>query len=128
MILKLKCVPLVMYSLEVLDLNITFLNSLDILLINAFAKIFKTFDHDILYSCMFYLKCLPLRFIYYTRRINFLYKLSKSENSVLMTWSRAGGRTELAGLHSLLNLTVCSPSSLRRDIWNCFSVSLGNIV
>ena len=122
------CVPLVMYSLEALELNITFLNSLDNLLINVFAKIFKTFNRDILHSCMFYLNCLPLRYVYYNRRYNFLHKLSKSDNSVLMTWSRVFGKIELAKLCSSLNVSVCSHANIKKDIWNRFALSLGNVI
>ena len=49
------CVPIAMYSVEALDLNVSLLNSLDNLLFQAFCKIFKTFDRDTVKWCMFYM-------------------------------------------------------------------------
>jgi len=49
------CIPVVMHSLDSVNLNATSLNILDRLIVNVFSKIFKTFDKNILYNCMLYM-------------------------------------------------------------------------
>ena len=65
-LLKSHCIPVLMYSLEALDLNNTALKSLDHPLVLVFAKIFKTFDKHILNNCMYYFTILPFTIYHFT--------------------------------------------------------------
>ena len=69
------CIPVVMHSLDSVNLNATSLNILDRLIVNVFSEIFKTFDKNILYNCMLYMDCWPLTYEYYNRRAKFLNEL-----------------------------------------------------
>jgi hypothetical protein len=122
-LMKTFCIPLTMYGLDAINLNVSALNSLDNLLYNAFGKIFKTFNHEILSSCMYYMNCQPLRFDYYNRRLNFLSKLNRSENSVTKTWFEINGKNEQSNLAKMLNVDINS-RDLKRDVWNRFASTL----
>jgi len=52
-LVKTYCISLVLYSLEAVCLNRSSLNQLDSMLINAFGKIFKSFERSILLHCMY---------------------------------------------------------------------------
>ena len=69
-LIKSFCTPVIMHSLCALNLNASILNGLDNLLYNTFGKIFKTFDHKILNSCMFYMNCWPMSSEFQCRKIN----------------------------------------------------------
>ena len=120
---KTFCIPLFMFSLCAIVLNMKVLNSLDNLMYNALGKIFRTYDHNTLNWCMFYMNCLPPRFEFYNRRINFLNKLNQIENNILLTWLDISGKKELSELHTLMRVNN-SNSSLRACIWKCFSENL----
>ena len=59
-LIKSKCIPVLIYGLDALDLNQTNLSKLDNPLYQVFGKIFKSFDKQILNNCMFYMDTLPL--------------------------------------------------------------------
>ena len=64
-LLKSCCIPILMYSVEAIDLNKTEVNRLQNPVSLAFGKIFKTFDdNNTISSCMFYMNCLPLNYEY----------------------------------------------------------------
>ena len=52
-LVKTYCISLVLYSLEAVCLNRSSLNQLDSMLLNAFGKIFKSFERFILLQCMY---------------------------------------------------------------------------
>ena len=54
------CISLVMYNLEAICFNKSTLNRM---LYNAFSKIFKTYDRDVLSPCMYFSYCLPITFV-----------------------------------------------------------------
>ena len=82
-LVKLYCVPVLLYGLESLDLNSSQLNSLDFPMYQAMGKLFKTFDKNILNICLFYLGAMPPRFEFSCRKINFFNKLKMSNNTLL---------------------------------------------
>ena len=123
-LVKSFCIPLVMYSLNALDLNVTSLNSLDNLMFNVFGKIFKTFDKNILKSCMLHLDCLQLYFEYRKRKILFLSTLHKIENECLKTWLSISGANNLRNTCVKHNVRSYGPSCIKRDIWRDFALSI----
>ena len=82
-LIKSKCIPVLMYGLETLDLNQSNLNKLDNPLYQVFGKIFKSFDKQIRNICMFYMDTLPLSAEYLFRKTNFLKKMKAVHNSLL---------------------------------------------
>jgi hypothetical protein len=100
------CLPTILYGLEAIDLNTSALNKLDNPLFLAFAKIFHSFDKNVVYNCMFYTGSMPLRYEFWCRKINFLSKL-KSTNNILLSHLFANfGLQNLAKLCNDLNLNV----------------------
>ena len=53
-LLKSCCIPMLMYSVEAIDLNTTELNRLQNPVSMSFGKNFKTFDNNTISSCMFF--------------------------------------------------------------------------
>ena len=94
-LIKAYCQPVLLYSLEALDLNASMMNSLDNPLFLAVGRIFKTYDKLIVNSCMYYMNIWPLRYEYLNRKISFLYKLRNVENSLLSVLHQAFGANEL---------------------------------
>ena len=124
-LVKYKCIPILMYGLEALDLNKTMLNKLDSPLYQAFSKIFKTFEKSILNSCMFYLDTLPLSYVYLLRKVTFLYKIKHVENCLLKCSSDSFGNAESNKL--FLSLPLKGNSSVgdfRHNLWLKFQQSL----
>ena len=120
-LIKSFCTPVIMHSICALNLNASILNGLDNLLYNTFGKIFKTFDHKILNSCMFYMNCWPMSSEFHCRKINFLIKLNKIENECTRTWFEISGRRELSHLCNELKIESHSASQIKKDIWSSFS-------
>ena len=50
--MKFKCMPMLMYGLEVCPMKKRQLNSLEFVLTNCFMKIFKTKSKDVVIDCM----------------------------------------------------------------------------
>ena len=124
-LIKSKCIPVLMYGLEALDLNQSNLNKLDNPLYQVFGKIFKSFDKKILNNCMFYLDTLPLNAEYLFRKINFLRKMKAVPNSLLKHLSDEFGSIEIMKIYSSLQLeVVCSREQFRRALWKRFESSL----
>ena len=117
------CLAVLMYSLEALILNNSNLRSLDNLLHNAFGKIFKTFDKNILSSCMYYMNTLTISLEYVKRRFKFLSKLDHSDNSIIFTWWVVNGKQELMNIINTIKLDD-NNCNIDRHIWNMFSSSL----
>ena len=124
-LIKSKCIPVLMYGLDALDLNQSNLNKLDNPLYQVFGKIFKFFDKQILNNCMFYMDTLPLSAEYLFRKINFLKKMKAVHNSLLRHLSNEFGSTEIVKIYSSLQLeVVCSREQFRRALWKRFESSL----
>ena len=111
-LLKTFCVPVILYGLEAVSLNNSNLRALDTPLYNAMAKIFKSFDHNILNWCMFYTDVLPLRLSYFKNKINFLSKMHETENNVIIYLFDQFGREEL-------NI-ICNNFNINRNYCNKF--------
>ena len=73
---------------------------------NAMGKIFKTFDHTILDSCMYFLNVLPPRLAYLKNRINFLFKMNRTENDVVIGLFDLFGKLELKTICDFHNLPI----------------------
>lgn len=123
-LLKTFCVPVIMYSVEAFVLNTSSLRSLDGLLLNSFGKIFKTYDNNILSQCMYYMNVLPIRYDYCCRRLNFLFKLAKSRNSLLTLFYNLNGQCELSDLCVNNNICCNNSGSIKPSLWKLFASNL----
>ena len=68
-----------MFGLETFVLNTSSLHGLDAPFYKGFANNFKCHDRNILSWCMYYMDVLPLRYVYFENKINFLSKMLKTE-------------------------------------------------
>ena len=125
-LLKSCCIPILMYSVEAIDLNKTELNRLQNPVSLAFGKIFKTFDNNTISSCMFYMNVLPLNYEYICRKVNFLTKLRTTENSLLVNLFSKFGSNDLIKLGNDLNVCYGAVKIItKRKSWELFGASLG---
>ena len=66
------CIPILMYASEVLSWTIKELRSMVNVYNQAFHKIFRTFDKNIIITCQFYMNILPFDLLVDLQRLNFL--------------------------------------------------------
>ena len=118
------CVPIIMYSIEALDLNISLLRSLDEPMYNAFGKIFKSFDRPTLRSCMYYMGVLPLRFTFFRRKLKFLANLSHSTNILITSLSGAFGQADRLGTCTKFEIYPDKDTNVGNLCWDVFKKSL----
>ena len=110
------CVPVIMFSLEAFELNASTLSAIDFPMYCAMSKIFKTVDHNVLGWCMFYMNVLPLKYIYYCKKIRFLTKLKKTKNDLLSYMYNLFGKVELEKTFNQLHIndSQCVKTSLNK--------------
>ena len=117
-LVKSICLPSLLYCIEVFDLNVSTLRSLDTPLFQAFGKIFKTFNKDIINSCLYYMNFMPARFDYMLRKIKFLKNNCKSANLLVSTLCRSVGSNELSTICQKLDANVSdSMCTIKDRIW-----------
>jgi len=81
-LLKIKCLPVLLYGLESCPLNKTQIISLDFAISSAFSKIFCTKSQDIIDTCRTLFNCQPVADSLCTRKRNFLCKYVRSSNVI----------------------------------------------
>lgn len=77
------CIPILLYGAESLIWSDKMSNSFENAYSQAFMKIFKTFDKDIIKSCQFFMGYLPIKLLIGVRRLNYLSKLQVSKVNVV---------------------------------------------
>ena len=118
------CVPVIMYCLEALNLDKSSIRSMDNMFFNSLGKIFKSYDRNVLSYCLYYFNVLPLKLEYYNRRVNFLSKLKKNDNSSLKTCFVLFGQRELASIYGNHGTIAYRSCDVRADIWDYFVFDL----
>jgi len=113
-----------LYGLEAIDLNISALNKLDNPLFLSFAKIFHSFDKNIVHNCMFYTGSMPLRYEFWCRKINFLTKLKSTHNILLSYLFTNFGRQNLVKLCKELKINVGEANNVKSLLAKQFEMSL----
>ena len=113
-----------MYGLESLDFTESMLCSLDSPFYQAMAKIFKTFDKNILNSCLFYSNSWPLRYEYFNRKINFLSRLNCINNIMINFLYFKFGSHELANFRKTFDISSTNRDVIKFCIWKQFSIKL----
>ena len=71
-VINIHCIPILMYASEVLSWTIKELRSMVNVYNQAFYKIFRTFDKNIIITCQFYMNILPFDLLVDLQRLNFL--------------------------------------------------------
>ena len=79
-LLKVKCLPVLLYGLNACPLNITDYKSLDFVIFRTLAKIFETFSQDIITECHTAFNLSLMSDIIRKQKIYFLVRYSASEN------------------------------------------------
>ena len=99
----LKCMPLLLYGLEVCPMKKRQLNSLEFVLTNCFMKIFKTKSKDVVIECMSFFDFPNIGTAINARREKFLRKfiVNFNVNSVCCIFI-AAAQTELNVVRALL--------------------------
>jgi hypothetical protein len=102
-IMKSKCMPLLLYGLEVCPMKKRQLNSLEFVLTNCFMKIFKTKSKDVVIECMSFFDFPNIGTAINARREKFLRKfiVNFNVNSVCCIFI-AAAQTELNVVRALL--------------------------
>jgi hypothetical protein len=85
------CLPVLIYGCQVLSIKSKMRNLLDNAYRTVFAKIFSTFDNNVILNCQLYCGVLPINYTVDIQTLNFLNGLVKSENSyVQLHFKRTG--------------------------------------
>ena len=95
-LVKTFLMPILLYGIEALNLNVSTSSNLDSPLRQAFYKVFKTFEKVTVDYCMYYTNILPPRCEFMYRKFQFLIKNRSSVKSLVffgasfvlyMSWS-----------------------------------------
>jgi len=76
-----KCVPILLYGLEAVNLTKAQCSNINFVYNSIFAKIFHSFDKNIIMQCQFYSGYLPASYLLDRRRFKFLAELQNVEYS-----------------------------------------------
>lgn len=101
------CVPILMYSLASVKPTKSMYQSLESAYMAAFAKIFKTFDNNILRQCQFFMGYIPFENIWDQARITYLLKLKASSVGTAGFIFRVIGQQELTSLLNKYSIMEC---------------------
>ena len=115
------CLPVLLYGTECLIGSQKIYNSLDNAYRTIFAKIFKTFDNDVIANCMYYCGMLPMHYTADIRKFKFYNSLLKASNfQVKLLFHRTGIR-EFEQLCNKYNLAANNTiHNLKRVMWRDF--------
>ena len=117
------CVPILLFSLEAVDLR-----KRDILrLINAynqcFHKVFNTWDRDVIKQCQSFMSLLPMDLLLVVNKFNFLVNKSKSMDHWSLVYHKMITQelNELCSKYNVvLNVTGNSKNFIKESVWNFF--------
>jgi len=81
-LLKVKCLPVLLYGLEACPISDKQFNSLDFVLKGCFRKIFRTRSAEVVQNCMLIFNCMSMQECVAKRKYKFLanYVIVKSDN------------------------------------------------
>jgi hypothetical protein len=105
--MKFKCMPMLMYGLEVCPMKKRQLNSLEFVLTNCFMKIFKTKSKDVVIDCMSFFDFPNMCTAINVRKEKFLRKFIVNFNvNCICCIFIATAKTELNAVRTLLHSVV----------------------
>jgi hypothetical protein len=109
------CVPILTYGIESFDIRISDYNYLDAAYNAAFAKVFSSFDKNVIRCCQFYCGAMPLSLMIDVKRLNFYSNLKVTRNDVVHGLYVLFGNKEFARLLEKHNLS--NKSAAHVGIW-----------
>ena len=120
------CVPVLLYSAESLAWTKSMLNSFENAYSQAFMKIFKTFDKNVVRQCQFFLNYLPLELKLVKKKINFLFQMKNSNNLICKILSNNSGEYyEIYNKYFAFSPRQGKPIlNLRRLLWTYFEAQI----
>ena len=114
------CTPILLYASECVPLTKSALDTLEKSMLQAYFKIFRTFDKSVALQCMYYMGQLPLEMKISIRKINFLTKLSKSNSLSLIAIFKSDNEIK----EILTKFKIDSRSDLRQQFQSIFKQNL----
>jgi hypothetical protein len=121
-----NCLPVLMYGLEAVELTRTDLTRLEHPYTMVFHKIFGTYNNSIIAQCQFYMNCLPLSYLYITRQLSFLKRISMSNANLVCSYLfKHFGKNRFDKLS--LNYNITSDDSInmiKTKVWTVFADSV----
>jgi hypothetical protein len=108
-----KCAPILFYALEAIPLSKKQISNLDFTYNAQFAKLFHTFDTNIIKHCQYYSGFLPANFRINSLRINFLHRITTGQHPQLKFLFKHVGQDDLSCIPSIFHQAYTSGSRLR---------------
>lgn len=102
------CIPILSYGVESFNIRQADYNYLDAAYNAAFAKVFSTFDRDIIRCCQFYCGAIPFNMKIDIKRLKFYCSLSIVKNDSVRGLFILNGQDELSRLLTKHNLVSAS--------------------
>jgi hypothetical protein len=119
------CLPVLLYGTEALLIKSKVVKSLENAYRAAFAKIFHTFNNDIIVNCQYYCNMLPLSYIIDIRHLNFYNCLQTTSNDYLKLHFLRSGSRDFKSLLNKYNLKSSdSRYCFKSKLWTAFAESL----
>ena len=102
------CIPALLYGVDCVDLSESMVRSLEQAYSQIYAKIFKTFNKDVISLCQYYMGQMPIQLKIANRKLNFLFSLKSNNNMFYRCFNRNDSE-----LTSLISRYWCSGSTDR---------------
>ena len=118
------CVPVLTYGIESINATRAVYNVLDNAYMQAFAKLFGSFDKSVLKNCQFYCDSAPLCDVIDLRRLKFLHGLKSRYALSIRLLFEVCGIVEFNDLLNKHHLTANPINCWKLSMWNSFRESL----
>ena len=92
------CVPILLYGLEAVRLNVSLMKSIDFMYNSVFAKIFKTSDNNTISQCQYYTSYLPISCVLDLKTLNFLSVIPSLSNSLPLIISKLTNTSDVSDI------------------------------
>jgi hypothetical protein len=123
------CTPVLLYGLETITFNKSERTRLNNPFNMVFNKLFGSYNKSVIASCQYYCGYLPFSLLLDLKTLRFMRKLSDMQNinSFVYFLYNLSGRDEFQVLAAKYNVNITdSDASVKRKIWNSFSVTFSN--
>ena len=119
------CVPILLYGLEAVHLNVSSMKSIDFMYNSVFAKVFKTSDNNTISQCQYYTRHLPISCVLDLKIMNFLSALPLLSNSLPLIISKLSNMCDVSDIarRYAINsdlLMHCGKDVRKRLMWSWF--------
>ena len=118
------CLPVLLYGTEALSINNKLRNYLDNAYRSVFAKIFCTFNNEVLLQCQFYCGVLPIGYTVDIRALQFYYSLMSTSNFYVKLLFLKMGNDELNQIRKKYELRTDFLYQLKTVMWSRFESNL----